>query len=451
MIPLDNFTKLSEPTDPRNPLDSDAESEGGRGKKRQRTDSGDTDTPMANGTLPTNFTLPDPFQLTTPTNRDLNPHIQKAGEGDIPTLPPVSTTQFTRAEFPRVVIPFDDLVRNLAEEQVNQIKGNPGNYIAIIPFGAGKKFYDENPTSRQQILKMLVGFGFSGNEELELAAPIPRTPNKNRKFEGPWPMLLKNASAELRAYLLWQQTFAVKADVAFNAISFDMSIQSWVIMNITGDAIADTERRKKQVMGTIKSRLWQDQAIRDEMSTMMAIGGATNCSINELVFRATATYELTFIDAVDAQGQPNPIFQLTGRPLTSNEADHHRLLAQIRCPAPPGKSRLPNAKSGKAPGNNPFPYITPDGHLLKIGKTFVNCIWCKAGTHPAHKCPFLAVDDWRGPRHDAASERREDLNAVGGSSTNSNQSNRRGGSSSRGQRGGRGAGARSGKWTTVRR
>lgn len=185
------------------------------------------------------------------------------------------------------------------------------------------------------------------------------------------------------------------------------------------------------------------------MSAMMAKAGAANLSINELVHRATAMYELTFIDVVDNQGNPNPIFQLTGKPLTTDDTAHQRLLAQIRCPAPPGMTRLPNARSRKAPSGNPYPYIMPDSHLLKISKTFVNCIWCKASTHPAHKCPFLAMEDWQGPRHDAASEHREDLNA-GGPSNRSSQSNRQGGSSSRGQHGGRGAGAKpSGKWTTV--
>lgn len=152
---------------------------------------------MMNGTLPTNFPLPDPYVLTPATERELNPHIQKAGEADIPTLPPVSKTQFTRVEFPHVVIPLANLTCNLAEEQVNQIKQAPDNHIAIVPFGAGRKFYDENPMSRQQILEILKAFGFNRNEDLELVAPIPCTQNKNHKFKGPWPMLLKNASADL--------------------------------------------------------------------------------------------------------------------------------------------------------------------------------------------------------------------------------------------------------------
>lgn len=408
---------------------------------------------MANGvTRPPIFPLPDAFDFGAPAaERDMNPHIKQTGGGDIPTLPAKINTHFTRADFPKVVIPYDKLVANIAPEQIEQIQKNPAGHIAIVPLGAGKKYYRDNENCNWDILAFLKSFGFAGNDDIHLAKPIPRNANEKRDYEPPFPMILKGASAELRAYLLYQQTFALKADLAFNAIPFDTAVQSWVIMNITGDAVENSDRSKKQVLGAIKTRLWKDHAVRDTVGELLAATGA-NFSVNEGVFRATESFELTFIDSVNHLGKPKPIFQLTGKPLTADEKEHKKLLALIRNPAPPGKVKLPNAKTGRVSATASHPYITPDGHKLDIEKTFINCIWCKADTHPAHKCPFLAVEDWRGPRNNVTTERNEEIKAgIGGkgNARNSSRPTRGGRGSFRGKRGGRGGGFSTGGWQTV--
>ncbi|KAJ7852341.1 hypothetical protein B0H14DRAFT_2580956 [Mycena olivaceomarginata] len=77
-----------------------------------------------------------------------NPHMQTTQPDPIPAALPDADrlpVPFTFAVFPHVVIPFGTLTHNMAPAQVNAIKADPTKYLAILPHGAGRKFYVQNP------------------------------------------------------------------------------------------------------------------------------------------------------------------------------------------------------------------------------------------------------------------------------------------------------------------
>ncbi|KAF5381553.1 hypothetical protein D9615_005523 [Tricholomella constricta] len=163
------------------------------------------------------------------------------------------------------------------------------------------------------------------HQKLSISRPVARSrPNQKRDFEKPWTMVLDGASPELRAFLLWQQTFAVSRELAFHALPFDKDARSWVIMNISGDAVEEGDQARNEALGRIKSTLWHNSRFRTMVNRLTSASSLWGSgSVNERVVAATNTFDLRFIDTDDVNGRKAPIWQLTGKPLT----DDHRLHA----------------------------------------------------------------------------------------------------------------------------
>ena len=81
----------------------------------------------------------------------------------------------------------------------------------------------------------------------------------------------------------------------------------------------------------------------------------------------------------DSRRNNAPIWQLTGKPITTDHARHREYLSIIR-----GERYLVGL------------------HFLDIKKRFVDCAGCKSDNHPAHMCPFPKTEDWMGPTPDNA-------------------------------------------------
>ncbi|KAF8059883.1 hypothetical protein FPV67DRAFT_1674377 [Lyophyllum atratum] len=387
-------------------------------RKRQRTDVGEVTTQGDESDLerdrieneiqpnddqtstPTAFTFkmplivyvyPDPFSMVDlPADEELNPYIQTSQRGEMEHTPAGNATPFTRSVFPRVVIPYKLLVANLDVHIVKKIEESPPDtYLAV---------------------SSLSSLGIGANPELTIARAVPRGKiDQKRDFERPWAMVLEGASDELKEFLIWQQTFAVSRDLAFSVVPFDKDLKSWVIMNISGDVVQPGEAAMHKALGGIKKVLWHDlrfRAIADK-------------------FCATKPFNLTYIESDNAQGTHAPIWQLTGRPLSSNPDVQEAFLNNVR--------------------NHRY---WVGIHMLVIDQRLVNCVWCKSDTHPAHACPFPKVNDWLSPASTAASKA---LAQIDGSSARGRGRGRgRGNGRGRGGRGnpGRGGAGQDG-WKTV--
>jgi len=322
--------------------------------------------------MATPFIFPNAYDMTNlPTNADENPIYHKSQQGQPPTLPQL--TSIPRAIFPRVTIPFSTLVANLDEQLVKIVTEAPDDYIAIVVFGAGNKYFREHPTANLEVRRFIKSLGLP-DQDVTIAKPAPKNkPNQKRDFEQPWTMIMAGAEPELRNFLLWHQTFVVTPTLAFSALPFDKGVQSWVIMNISGDAVNDSQAAKNNALGVIKSHLWVDtkfRAFADRCLARLGIGESTA----ERACLVTMTYDLTYIEAQDSQGNDAPIWQLTGKPITSDVERHREYLGIIR-----GGRYLVGL------------------HFLEIKKRFVDCAGCKSDTHPAHMCPFPKVEDWMRP------------------------------------------------------
>jgi hypothetical protein len=361
-----------------------------------------------------------------PSDRNLNPSIQQSQQGPERHVPADKATPFTRAVFPRIVIPYKLLVANLDAVIVEQIQqAAPDTYLAVVVFGAGNKFFREHPTCNADITAFIRTLGVGDDlSNLSIAKAVPRNnPNQKRDFERPWTMVLGGAPQELKEYLVWHQTFAVHPELTFSVLPFDSGLQSWVIMNISGDAVQEGDAAKRDVLGKIKALLWHNprfRAIADK--SLAAVGIAGSCS--ERAYKATTSFEITYIESNNAQGIHAPIWQLTGRPLSSDPLLHEEFLASVR------QQRY-----------------WVGLHMLTIDKRIVDCVWCKSNTHPAHACPFPKIPDWLGLVPTAASSAL----AQAESPTNRGRGRGRGRGSGRG-RGGRGDANRGrGGWQYVTR
>jgi len=323
------------------------------------------------------FIFPNAHDMTDlPTHADENPIYHKSQRGEAPALPQLTSTPFTRTTFPRVTIPFSTLVANLDEQLVEIVTEAPDGYIAIVVFGAGNRYFREHPAVNLEVQRFIKSLGLP-NQNVTVAKPAPKNkPNQKREFEKPWTMIMAGAEPELRSFLLWHQTFAVTPTLAFSALPFDKGVQSWVIMNISGDAVNDSQAAKNNALGVIKSHLWFDpkfRAVTDRCLAMLGVGESTA----ERACLVTMTYDLTYIETKDSQGNDAPIWQLTGKPITADVERHREYLGIIR--------------GGR--------YLVGI-HFLEIEKHFVDCAGCKSDTHPAHMCPFPRVEDWMGPTPD---------------------------------------------------
>jgi hypothetical protein len=170
----------------------------------------------------------------------------------------------------------------------------PEDYIAIVVFNAGNKYFREYPNANLDVKRFIESLGLP-DKEVTVAKPVSKNkPNQRRDFEKPWTMILAGAGAELKNFLLWHQTFAVTPTLAFNALPFNKEAQSWVIMNVSGDAVSDSEDKKNVALGKIKSLLWFDtkfRAFADRCLAPLGVGESTA----ERAYLATTTYDLSIL------------------------------------------------------------------------------------------------------------------------------------------------------------
>jgi len=254
---------------------------------------------------------------------------------------------------------------------VNTIKMNPTDYLVIIPFGASKKFNEDHPMAGALYTELIKTFGFD-LEGLTIAKPMPTTALKS-DFGAPWVYILKEGSNDLQSFLLWQQTFAAKSKIAFSVVPFDTSPQSWIIANISSDAVSKDPKVMNRALGVIKKNLWLNQDFRRVANRCLTKMG-TFVSPAECAVRVTETFDLYFMPNL-TNDEAAPMWILMGKPIMRDNDLHRQYLCIIR-------------------GATYFLGM----HKLEFEKRWLDCVWCKCDTHPAHQCPLPKMDDWLGPK-----------------------------------------------------
>lgn len=171
------------------------------------------------------------------------------------------------------------LTMDLHPNLVEMINDDPSKYLAIIPFGGGKKFNEDNVMAGAQFTLFLKSLSENQNEEdLSIMKATLATPPKN-EFDPPWVYIMEGGSPSLRNFLLWQQTFASISKIAFTIIPFDPTSHSWVIANITGDMVTDDLKVMRHALGVIKNTLWNDHEYHNITYTCIALPNPTRLSV----------------------------------------------------------------------------------------------------------------------------------------------------------------------------
>jgi hypothetical protein len=264
------------------------------------------------------------------------------------------------------------LTMNLHPNLIEIINQSPSKFLAVVPFGGGKKFNEDNIMAGAQITLFIKSLATDQEcEELSVAKATPATPPK-KEFDPPWIYILEGGSPNLRQFLLWQQTFALNPKLAFTIIPFDTTSRSWVIANITGDVVTNELKTISRALGVIKNTLYNDQEYRNITYQCIAIEGAPNPI--ECALQSTLTFELHFV-ANQLKGDAAPMWILTGKPITLDESLHQKYLQIIRRTT-----------------------FFVGMHKLEIEKRWLDCVWCKADTHPSHQCNLPETDGWLGPK-----------------------------------------------------
>ena len=112
-----------------------------------------------------------------------------------------------------------------------------------------------------------LGYINSGN--VRVTPPRAKYPPSD-DFGKPHILLLSNMTRELLAYLVYQQTFAFEMSkedgqkkIAFHALPFDKTAQSWIITDISGSFVTDNDDVRMSALAMVKSILSCDWNFRN--------------------------------------------------------------------------------------------------------------------------------------------------------------------------------------------
>ncbi|KDQ22942.1 hypothetical protein PLEOSDRAFT_1087412 [Pleurotus ostreatus PC15] len=310
-----------------------------------------------------------------------NPHAQTTRRGLPPLEPSQSRIAYTKATYPRVVKSLDGLLAEIMEATADAVRANPDKYIALLVYGGGNKVKEENPNLTNDIENFLLGLTIAGNERIRVVDPPKRDTDKRGEFAKPHILLLHHGSPELRAYLLWYQTFAFQIEgrkIAFSALRFDAGVRPWFITDIVGRAVCDDPEAIREGLTTITSALAKDTEFRNHVDACLAKVENPR-SIDERVQDTLKSFEMYSMRVTNKEKKETTVWQLFANPIANNGLEFKEWLRIIT-------SRR---------------YIIDEIDEMFIRsknlKPYDSCAFCKSEIHPEEQCPFPLVADWKGP------------------------------------------------------
>jgi hypothetical protein len=202
-----------------------------------------------------------------------------------------------------------------------------------------------------------------------------------KPLDPPYALYLHNIPYKLRNFLVSHQMFSFNDKLTFNAFSLNRYRMSWVLMNLDGSVvpIKDTEKRRREVLTVVKETLWASDPLHQLCIRVIARAGmsATPPAFKAFILNSL---ELTYIFMQDLEGRPKPLYQLTGRPISTSHVDQNDYIECLK----KHKFKL-------------------NGAPINTGRE-MSCTQCKSNRHPSHLCPFPDFDDWNGKKKDSERE-----------------------------------------------
>lgn len=318
------------------------------------------------------YELPDPQNTANlPTAEDAFPYNKLSCSGEKPSiLPAGSATPFTDANFPRVYIPWNHLTAGFPEDLQNDIAASPNSFITAIPYGAGPRFYSENPRADLLLIEFLEGFDFPDKGSVTAFFPVEsKEERKGRNKEGrnrrsaidkPWPLVITDISEDFAKFLLWHQCFATPSRVVWNFVPFNPKALAWVIAAFQGNVVRDKAPLIADALASLKLAAWRDIPLQNLVKHITQAQGSFRNPV-ELTVRMTQSWHLLYVETKNLDNDKGPVFMLMGEPITDDLDFHQALTAHIR--------RLKVRVNYQ--------------QLLNVDK-IISCDWCKNQDHPSH-------------------------------------------------------------------
>ncbi|SJK97899.1 uncharacterized protein ARMOST_01155 [Armillaria ostoyae] len=325
------------------------------------------------------YELPDPRNTTSlPTADEAYPYNKFAGTGETSSiLPAGSATPFTNAAYPRLYVPWNHLTAGFPKDLRNDIAVSPDKFLAGLPYGAGPKWYADNPRADLLLEEFLDGFDFPDKGTITVFYPVEEKEGKkgknkgrNRKsaFDKPWPLVITGISDDFMKFLVWQQCFPVSSRVVWSFVPFNPKALAWVISAYQGNVVRNDQSLIAEALACLKVAVWRDIPLQILVKRITQAQGKSGNPV-ELTVKMTQSWRLVYTETKNLDNDKGQVLLLIGEPITEDLDLHRALAAHIR--------RLRVRVNYQ--------------RLLNVDK-IIGCDWCKNQDHPSHACPFPGID-----------------------------------------------------------
>lgn len=300
-----------------------------------------------------------------------------------PTMPMKNHLPFTDKEFRHAHVPSYRFFGNVAYEQELAIKERIDAYVGILIHGGGQRFIESFPEKVEELAQFVRSIRFKENGEVEpevtVIAPEIKNKKANNRFGQPFTyyVLLGQHTDLLRAYLLWQEVFAIHPTLSFSIHPLDNPEQPWTVMTLTGPpgAVVDSVEAKQMVMGNIKRAVWGNKDYRFFVISQYQKQGYFG-DMAELVKSSTDSLDMTVVE-IDETG-PNRgklAYVVFCKPISHDRQVYADWVGFYTAPG----------------------YYRRNVYRLDVEKRQLDCKLCKDTSHSALSCPLPLTEGWQGP------------------------------------------------------
>ncbi|KAF8891530.1 hypothetical protein CPB85DRAFT_1441015 [Mucidula mucida] len=253
-------------------------------------------------------------------------------EGNKPEMTPNGCSMpYTLAAYPKIYVPWNHLTAAFADPLRQAIMASPESFVAVIPLGAGPKWYADNPRADLMLKEFLNAIEFKKKGSPRSFLPFEtKEPKKGKDgeiwlkrsaFEKPWPVVIEGIAEEFRDYLLWQQTFATQSRIMWNFVPFDPKSLPWIIGSYQGNIISNDKDNIAEALACLKLEVWKSTAIQNLVKRIRQFQGKTGHPIDSVV-EMTKSWRLVYIKTKNLDNDKGAVWSLMGLPITSDISKH---------------------------------------------------------------------------------------------------------------------------------
>ncbi|KAH8834278.1 hypothetical protein DL96DRAFT_488617 [Flagelloscypha sp. PMI_526] len=273
-----------------------------------------------------NFVLPDPADMTNkPTDRDEYPYDKTMGgsDADPSYLPAKVAHDWTHGIYPQIQIPTTRLTAGWDPDIKKIIEDNEGNFVALVPFGSGNKYWSDNPpeTVIKRLNLFLHGLEIEKGENFKVSCPFTLTPSakSDGPYDGPIALLMHGVSHKFAKFLFHYHVFPTSIQgLAFTVMPFDAQFQPWTIATFYGQDIQGDcgITHACRALAALKKAAWNDDNFGNTVQRLL-YGNNITGQRAELAVQATDSWDLHQVEVPGESPDDPPYFvwQLCGKPI----------------------------------------------------------------------------------------------------------------------------------------